>query len=52
MMEASGLSCRTMNDFIGGSWVAGQYRHPVVPEPQQVKSLFISFLYTLLPPKT
>lgn len=51
-MEASGPSWRTMSDFIGGSWVAEQYRHPVMPEPQEVKSLFISFLYTHLPPKT
>lgn len=52
MMEASGPSCRAMNGFTGGSWVAGQYRHPVMPEPQQVKSLFIFFLYTHLLAKT
>ena len=52
MMEASGPSCRAMNDFTGGSWVAGQYRHPVMPQPQQVKSLFIFFLYTHLLAKT
>lgn len=52
MMEASGPSCRAMNDFTRGSWVAGQYRHPVMPEPQQVTSLFIFFLYTNLLAKT